>query len=505
MNDEFWNMMNEHAEKLNKAGNTLDLDYKPRGKPPKKSTSKKDIKKLIKEVKDTKIKKVGKSKLNDITNILNLVGDIHKKPKTKKIETESIKDTINEVDKLLKTPKKGLKKLIKADKEHLKYHPSQQDYKEMRMDQKVYKHKVKDISPHIAGYVASYKELMNKDNKGGARTRAIDKLRNAFMSVARPSDIDDANALIREYKETLPKPEPKVKAKKTTSKKVVVSESYTDDPKYKTYTLYVKKNKPSIKDVDDIHNIVCDLIDKKQRMSKKLLDAVIEDLGITGSGLNKKKRKIKGGMINNDSGEETSPSESGNEEEDEDDDLPGLYPHPDTDDGLTDEDVPTYDEAHDYTVRTNGDFNMRDYNMIIRNENANTYIHKDDGDYSKSPQAVIDLFKKIDQVDPKGLIDAFESIDDIPESYNKDKPYLNKLLQIKRLLISEPKDSELLNDIIRNYIRLRRRQKTSVKSNPTKDLKKDRDKDDDEDRPSKRNAHTPYMNEPIPFASHGVY
>lgn len=259
----------------------------------KKMNNKKDIEKLIKEVKNTKIKKVDNSKLNNITNILNLVGDIRKSHNPKKIETESIKDTINEVDKLLKTPKKGLKKLIKADKEHLKYHPSQQDYKEMRMDQKVYKHKVKDIPPHIAGYVATYKELMNKDNKGGARTRAIDKHRNAFMSVARPSDIDDANALIREYKETLIKPETKAKAKKTVSKKVVVSESYTDDPKYKPYTLYVKKNKPSIKDMDDIHNIVTDLIDKKQRMSKKLLDAVIEDLGITGSGLNKKNAKLK--------------------------------------------------------------------------------------------------------------------------------------------------------------------------------------------------------------------
>lgn len=246
-----------------------------------KSTTKSDIKKLIKEVKNTKIKKVDKSKLNDITNILNLVDDIHKAPEPKKIEVESIQDTINEVEKLLRTPKKDLKKLIKADKEHLKYHPSQQDYKEMKMDQKVYKHKVNNIPPHIAGYVASYKELMDKDNKGGARTRAIDKLRNAFMSVARPSDIDDANALIREYKETLSKPEPKVKAKKSSAKKAVVSESYYDDPKYKPLTLYVKKNKPSITDVEDIHNIVSDLIDKKQRMSKKLLDAVIEDLGIT--------------------------------------------------------------------------------------------------------------------------------------------------------------------------------------------------------------------------------
>ena len=248
---------------------------------PNKSTTKKDIKKLLKEVKNTKIKNVDNSKLKNINNILNLVGDIHKAPKIKKIETESIQDTINEVEKLLKTPKKDLKKLIEADKVHLKYHPSQQDYKEMKMDQKIYKHKVDNIPPHIAGYVATYKELLDKDNKGGARTRAIDKLRNAFMSVVRPSDIDDANALIREYKETLIKPAPKVKAKKTSVKKEVVSESYTDDPKYKTYTLYVKKNKPSITDADDIHNIVSDLIDKKQRMSKKLLDSVIEDLGLS--------------------------------------------------------------------------------------------------------------------------------------------------------------------------------------------------------------------------------
>jgi hypothetical protein len=226
----------------------------------KKLNKKKDIEKLIKGVKNTKIKKVDNSKLKNINNILNLVDKIQKAPKPKKIKTASIQDTINEVEKLLKKP--------------------QQSYKEMKTEQKAYKHKVDNIPPHIAGYVATYKELMNKDNKGGARTRAIDKLRNAFMSVARPSDIDDANALIREYKETLIKPTPKIKAKKTSVKKEVVSESYTDDPKYKTYTLYVKKNKPSITDVDDIHNIVSDLIDKKQRMSKKLLDSVVEDLGI---------------------------------------------------------------------------------------------------------------------------------------------------------------------------------------------------------------------------------
>jgi len=53
-----------------------------------------------------------------------------------------------------------------------------------------------------------------------------------------------------------------------------------DDVKYKPITAYVKKNKPSITDADDIHLIVCDLIDKKQRMSKKLLDSVVSDLGI---------------------------------------------------------------------------------------------------------------------------------------------------------------------------------------------------------------------------------
>jgi hypothetical protein len=259
---------------------TADQLQKIKNYNPNKTTTKKDIENLIKEVKNTKTKKIKTSGLKNITNILNLVSDIQKAPKPKKIETESIQDTINEVEKLLKTPKKDLKKLIKADKEHLKYHPSQQDYKEMKLDQKVYKHKVKDVAPHVAQYVAIYKDLLNKDNKGGARTRAIDKLRNAFMSVSKPSDIDDANALIREHKETLPKPEPKVKATKSKVKKEVVSSSYTDDAKYKPLTAYVKKNKPSITDAGDIHLIVCDLIDKKQRMSKKLLDSVVNDLGI---------------------------------------------------------------------------------------------------------------------------------------------------------------------------------------------------------------------------------
>jgi len=61
MNDEFWNMINEHAEELEKAGNTLDLDYKPRVKPSKtkSKTTKKAIKNLIKDVENVFINKYG--------------------------------------------------------------------------------------------------------------------------------------------------------------------------------------------------------------------------------------------------------------------------------------------------------------------------------------------------------------------------------------------------------------------------------------------------------------
>jgi acetolactate synthase small subunit len=188
----------EQGKILKKSG--IEDDYKPRGKPkelnipekPKKeSKTKSKVEKLLKEVKSTKIPKNVKTNL--VSMLVDIVEDVSKAPKTKGIETESVNEQIKEIEKVLKAPKKTVKKLIEADKLHLKYHPSEQDYKEMKMDQKIYKNKVTNVEPHIANYVATYKELMNKDNKGGARTRAINKHISNFMQVARPSDISTAN------------------------------------------------------------------------------------------------------------------------------------------------------------------------------------------------------------------------------------------------------------------------------------------------------------------------
>jgi len=273
-------------------------------KPKKESKTKSKIEKLLKEVKSTKIPKEKKD--NElISMIFDIIQDTVKNPKSKKIETESVNKQIKEITKLLKAPKKTVKKLIEADKLHLKYHPSEQDYKEMRMDQKIYKKKVTNVEPHIANYVATYKELMNKDNKGGARTRAINKHISNFMQVARPSDISTANALIREIKEGQTKVVAPTKAKKVTASK------NKEDSKYKSVTTYVKKNVPSLTNDEDIHIVVTELISKDKRMSKKLLDQVLKDFEIIGSGLRKRIRKIKGGVV----GDANDANQSGDEGE----------------------------------------------------------------------------------------------------------------------------------------------------------------------------------------------
>jgi hypothetical protein len=234
--------------------------------------SKSKIDKLLKKVENTNIPKEVKTNL--VSMLFDIVGSVINAPKTKDIETESVKQKFNEVEKVLKAPKKTVKKLVEADKLHVKYHPSEQDYKEMRMDQKAYKKKVSNVEPHIANYVAIYKDLLTKDNKGGARTRAINKHISNFMQVAKPSDISTANALMKEYKEAQPKAEAPTKVKKVTAPKNL------EDKKYKSVTTYVKKNKPSLNDEELIHLIVIDLINEDKRMSKKLLDKVLKEYEI---------------------------------------------------------------------------------------------------------------------------------------------------------------------------------------------------------------------------------
>ena len=104
-------------------------------KQPKKSSNKKDIEDIKKLISmPTKLDK--KTKTSNVSRAMNLIDDIINEPKTKKYkdDIEDIEDIIKEVEKLSKKNPKALKKLVKADKEHLKYHPSEQDKKEAKID-----------------------------------------------------------------------------------------------------------------------------------------------------------------------------------------------------------------------------------------------------------------------------------------------------------------------------------------------------------------------------------
>jgi hypothetical protein len=257
------------------------LDMVKSIKIPKKSKSPKHISKAI-DISEMifntpKIKK-GRKNTDNISMAIDLVEMVHKTPKSKKIsekDIESINDSIKEIDKLLKTPKKGLKKLLEADKEHLKYHPSKQDYKEMKMDQKAYKHKVKDVSNLVSNYVAQYKSILSENLSKGVTTRYINKLRNNFYGMAKPSEIDDANSIIRDIKEMLPKPEPKsVKAK------VAVSD---EDKKFKQVSTYLKNqikadSFPSLKDEETFKYVCEEAVSKGfKRLSKAFIQSILDE------------------------------------------------------------------------------------------------------------------------------------------------------------------------------------------------------------------------------------
>jgi len=243
---------------------------------PKSSTTKKDIENLIKEVKNTKTKKIDTSKIKPINDILNLVSDINKTPKMKKMDTESIQQQIDEVEKLLKSKPKALKKLVKADKEHIKYHPSKMDKEELKLDTKImkqskdYKHKVKNVSQAVKNYVDQYIDIYKNSKNAQSRSKKLNDLKLKVYTNLKPSDIDDANTLIGEFKKTLdPIVKTKAKPKQTSS----------EDKKYKSVSAYVKKNRPSITNEEDIDFITTDLINKNKRMSKVLLDEVLKEYG----------------------------------------------------------------------------------------------------------------------------------------------------------------------------------------------------------------------------------
>jgi len=201
----------------------------------KKDNTKKDIKKILNEVKKTPIKKSKSSKT--LNKVMDLAFEIANQPKSKKYknDVEDVKHIIKEVSKLLKAKPSKLKKLVKADKEHLKYHPSEQDKKELKMDKKVmqlakgYSHKADNLSPAAKDYVDRYIDIYQNTSSPPYRGRLINDLKLNVFTKLRPSDADDATTLIRDFLKSLVKP---VKAKKAP---VVLTEDVKKERQIKNY------------------------------------------------------------------------------------------------------------------------------------------------------------------------------------------------------------------------------------------------------------------------------
>ena len=144
----------------------------------KTDNTKKGIKRLIEDVEKTPIKGSKKSKSlikavdlgfemasqpnhvkskksKTLNKAMNLAFEMVNQPKGKKYDkVEDIEDIIKEVDKISKATKSQKKKLVKADEMHIKYHPSEQDKKELKMDKDIllepYKYKNMNLVDQIA-------------------------------------------------------------------------------------------------------------------------------------------------------------------------------------------------------------------------------------------------------------------------------------------------------------------------------------------------------------------
>ena len=303
-----WKYQKEHLSKE-------DLQKIENYKNPKKSKSSKA--KLIKEVKDM-IKLISSVKIPKATNSKNLSKAIEltdlitKTPKIKKIkDSQNISKALEIAELIVKAPK--LKKIDskKAAKEIAEIHAeidkvikSKKSKPKIMNQAKDYKHKVSNVSPLVENYVSQFKSVLQANQvKGGVMTRTLNDLRKAFYNKAKPSEVDDANALIIEYRSTLPSKAKVVKAK--------VPKAPAEDADYqkllKTKIAYIKKNKPSITDPEDIKILADEMIGKKVRSSKKCLEECLNDLGMSGSGIRRK--RIKGGIVGGDDDDEDEEEE----------------------------------------------------------------------------------------------------------------------------------------------------------------------------------------------------
>lgn len=259
-----------------------------------KSNVKMDIQKEIEKFESIKIPKIKKPNKN-ISKMIDMVQMVASAPKKFDIKkaTKDVDDSIAEINKLLKAPKKEIKKLVKADTMHIKYHPSEQDKKEFKLDKKImnqakgYEHKISNVSDKVQNYVDQYKSIMNSGKAKATITKDINQLKLKVLTTMKPSDVDDVNKLLFEFKKTLPTKEKVIKTPKTKTPKPE-DNSYKGDKKYKPMVSYLKKHRPDMTDPEDIHIIVSEIIDKKiPRMSVKKLNEILEDLGyeITGAGV----------------------------------------------------------------------------------------------------------------------------------------------------------------------------------------------------------------------------
>ena len=234
----------------------INLGIEPKSS---KSNLKKDIEDTIKEVKSHKMPKKTKSK--DISTALEITDMIINQPKIKKVNKKDIDSVMNSIN--------SIQGLLKAKKPKAK----------LMQQSKGYTHQVNNVSDKVMNYVNEYKSIMNSGLYKGTKTKNINKLKLNVMSYLKPSEADDAAKLIADYRKTLPST---VKAKVTKSPKApkAPDDSYKGHKKYKSLTLYVKNKKPEISDSEDIDIIVQELIDKNiPRMSVTKLQEVLSDLG----------------------------------------------------------------------------------------------------------------------------------------------------------------------------------------------------------------------------------
>jgi hypothetical protein len=305
LSDEQLNKIKNYSTKSNKSKSTKNI--KDTIKDIKKDTTKRDIKKLINDVSKTPNKKSKSSKT--LNKAMDLAFDMARQPKGKKYDDmEDVEHIIKEVSKLLKAKPSELKKLVKADKEHLKYHPSEQDKKELKMDKDIllqpYKYKNMIVIDQIANSLKNpefeaikkkkiidsysydiikkfnekYPDLMLKLFKTDTAIDNILKKKADRLEKNKLSEIKKKERL-KKYAEKAKALRQEKKAEKTKHLSMLTPEQLK---RFKTVRLYVKKNKPTITDEDEINLIVKEIIYKDiKRMSKKILDDILIEFEIS--------------------------------------------------------------------------------------------------------------------------------------------------------------------------------------------------------------------------------